>query len=646
MARHVGRPTNEEVTSRRIKQMLKILIPGGLVALAVVMIIGSTGLRGLMGASVTYCNPGDGNPDSDNMCTSKMDARLLGDVNGDSEITQADADLIKIENFESASIDFAAADVNKDGKVSIDDATVIENFLNGTNTTTTATEGNIDYTTVSGATAPESALAWNEEYVCPVDYSVDGTTCIKKYNAIDRISTGENKQTLESTGDYDDGDNFAGEEENEQSIDEDNINMTLKDNLSVTDLKVNFKHNPVNITYEVSDQKIAYINDQNIIVPKKRGTTNIEITAPYENGDKVTKNITLNIVNHYRSVFNITNSNNKFFVDGKTLANDLRNRGIIDSNTNYIISAQGMIVVDKKFVVAISVEIQDSKEKTTTGIQGFFYIYDIDSKQIDIRQNSCGHSNGLTYNNKEKKILCVDGSKSNKNIIFVYPKSFITSTVSEKNSPEKVDLNKVTIDYSNINEDNSIAEHRYVNIAYDKDRDIYYLAENQKRYILKLNADLKTAEYLKFAKSNSSFGLNTKDKNKNIIENKVRFRNNQNIVYKNDYVYLINHVATKYTDIYDSYEYTSQPGDSVIYGFNVDSGERGDILYQRSYDKNSLGNTKEIQDMYFSSQAESQYILFQKSVYLTKGNIVNTGGFTIIHNNDNFDIMIDINKIS
>ena len=203
MARHVGRPTNEEVAARKRKQMLKILIPGGLVALAVVMIIGSTGLRGLMGASVSYCNPGDGNPDSDNMCTSTMDARLLGDVNGDSQITQADADLIKIGNFESASIDFAAADVNQDGKVSIDDATVIENFLNGANTTTTATEGNIDYTTGSGATTPESVLAWNEEYVCPVDYSVDGTTCIKKYNALTKEVADENKdnQTSDTTSD-------------------------------------------------------------------------------------------------------------------------------------------------------------------------------------------------------------------------------------------------------------------------------------------------------------------------------------------------------------------------------------------------------------------------------------------------------------
>lgn len=50
--KHVGRPTNEEVAARKRKQLMKVLLPSSLIAIVAIMIIGNSGLKGLMGNEV------------------------------------------------------------------------------------------------------------------------------------------------------------------------------------------------------------------------------------------------------------------------------------------------------------------------------------------------------------------------------------------------------------------------------------------------------------------------------------------------------------------------------------------------------------------------------------------------------------------
>lgn len=92
----------------------------------------------------------------------EIDAILLGDVNGDKEITKEDSILIsnyisKLETFDERQL--AAADINKDGNINAMDATTIEQII----------EGVIDYT---------------EEKVCPkntdsIIYILSNDKCTK-----------------------------------------------------------------------------------------------------------------------------------------------------------------------------------------------------------------------------------------------------------------------------------------------------------------------------------------------------------------------------------------------------------------------------------------------------------------------------------
>lgn len=60
---------------------------------------------------------------------------ILGDVNGDGQVSKADADLVNnfyVGNIGLTAKQLKAADVNKDGKVTPADATKIQQYINGT----------------------------------------------------------------------------------------------------------------------------------------------------------------------------------------------------------------------------------------------------------------------------------------------------------------------------------------------------------------------------------------------------------------------------------------------------------------------------------------------------------------------------------
>ena len=153
----------------------------------------------------------------------EMDAQpaMLGDVNGDDEVTMADANMVvnyflavnKPEDF-----NVEAADVNGDGDITMADANMIVNmFLNGTTTEVTNKHEAIDLglsvkwaTCNVGAENPQDYgdyFAWGEtepkdDYDWPTYKWCQGTeTTLTKYNTKSSYGTVDKKTTLEPADD-------------------------------------------------------------------------------------------------------------------------------------------------------------------------------------------------------------------------------------------------------------------------------------------------------------------------------------------------------------------------------------------------------------------------------------------------------------
>lgn len=180
---HVGRPTNEELSLRKRKKLLIILVPIMIIAVIIGFIIGSGSLNNLMGDSVTsdyYCIDGDELKYSSNnkkyYCRSEKDFILLGDVNKDKVINIRDVTVIQKYldgKYELDDSSVAAADVNKDGNISILDAKIIQESVTGVRVSSTGTNS--------------SNLLYNEEYVCPIHYSKESSLCSFTYDAIEKV---------------------------------------------------------------------------------------------------------------------------------------------------------------------------------------------------------------------------------------------------------------------------------------------------------------------------------------------------------------------------------------------------------------------------------------------------------------------------
>ena len=145
---HVGRPTNEEVATRKRKQLMKVLLPSSLIAIVAIMIIGNSGLKGLRGNEVfkkTYtvkneyvCEDGwtiDGDKCyQETKNSTQIDAYLLGDENNDDVATLADYSIIKnIINSgdELDNIQKAVFDLNQDGIVNEQDVSSYDTSTSG-----------------------------------------------------------------------------------------------------------------------------------------------------------------------------------------------------------------------------------------------------------------------------------------------------------------------------------------------------------------------------------------------------------------------------------------------------------------------------------------------------------------------------------
>ena len=109
-------------------------------------------------------------------CVVTTPARLLGDVNGDSVINDADAgkiyNFLNNENSEIGDVfSFAAADINGDAAITIEDYNLLYNSLNG----------------ISGESSVGISSSINvlldEKYVCSSDTIMEGNNCVYKYRA-------------------------------------------------------------------------------------------------------------------------------------------------------------------------------------------------------------------------------------------------------------------------------------------------------------------------------------------------------------------------------------------------------------------------------------------------------------------------------
>lgn len=142
--KHVGRPSNAELISRRNKKVFLFLFPIVIVIMIVVLIT-TDSLSNLMGNSVTeyYCKDDSYTLKGDKCIKEiKEKSAVLGDVNLDEKITLEDlemvsdyADLVNDGEEQKSNLNdlqIKVADINQDGEVFYNDETIFREYLDGT----------------------------------------------------------------------------------------------------------------------------------------------------------------------------------------------------------------------------------------------------------------------------------------------------------------------------------------------------------------------------------------------------------------------------------------------------------------------------------------------------------------------------------
>ena len=167
---HVGRPSNEELKSRRNKKILMVAIPVVLVGIFS-LLIATGSLSNLMGNSVTeyYCSDSSYTLEGTNCVkTVTKDASLLADVNLDGKVDNAD--LVTLNNYVSdenntdfTEIQVKLADINRDNVVNKLDVQLLEGYF----TKVSGTSGNVQETI-------------GVERICEEGYTLNGAVCESK----------------------------------------------------------------------------------------------------------------------------------------------------------------------------------------------------------------------------------------------------------------------------------------------------------------------------------------------------------------------------------------------------------------------------------------------------------------------------------
>ena len=241
---HVGRPSNRELKTRKIKKAIVILLPVIIIFIGII-VISKGNLKSLMGNSVTteyYCEDESYNLDGrECVKTITVEPNLLGDANKDGKININDVTAIqKAISSNNTSDIIYVADVNGDKLVNETDLKMIQSFLSGESDQSTV--GHTENIGVS--------------LVCPSDFTIDNKVC-KKQDKVQAIAV----ERLQ------DDDKQASDSSNNSSVN--NKDDTKKEENSNSKIEAN--NNTYTITFDanggtgtMSDQTVQVGQDVNL----------------------------------------------------------------------------------------------------------------------------------------------------------------------------------------------------------------------------------------------------------------------------------------------------------------------------------------------------------------------------------------------
>ena len=249
---HVGRPTNEELALRKRKQIIKVLLPLGIIIVGVIAIIGSSGLKGLQGNSIEIeekceyvCPEGWDVNSSSGVCTqlssntTTQNAYIIGDIDGNGVININDYD--ELENyFDTAAVDSTGNklldlderqevvyDVDGNKKVDEEDAVALSDIISSS--ATAGVSPSINYVCPNNKSSEDIGES-GESIAKNTIYTLNNGEC----NVVDEVQT-----SIEATCKDDDNtementsDSFDDNEEDDDVSDNDDKKSKLSDGSS------------------------------------------------------------------------------------------------------------------------------------------------------------------------------------------------------------------------------------------------------------------------------------------------------------------------------------------------------------------------------------------------------------------------------
>ena len=266
---------------------------------------------------------------------------------------------------------------------------------------------------------------------------------------------------------------------------------------------------------------------------------------------------------------------------------------------NYIRSintAQSMTVTDKYILVDL---VKDASE--TKNNNNYLAVYskkDYSFLGIVNMGKGCAHANGLTYDSKRGKLICA--AYTNKSFV-VYNAADIKCDKSVCNMNTHINIEKVVTSYFPFN-----------NIAYDSSSDAFWVATDLVGYKNFPNSFrlVKIPATDIYGKSNLTKDMfNSYTKLLNELENynlgKFKFLVNQDVIYKDGRLFLINFINNDNVDFFKKAINDIHIGDAIILSYDLTTGSKGNIQIIKGFD------SYELEDVAFDG--DKPYLLFQRN---------------------------------
>lgn len=231
-------------------------------------------------------------------------------------------------------------------------------------------------------------------------------------------------------------------------------------------------------------------------------------------------------------------------------------------------SAQAMTITNKYIVVVLA----SSDSSITNNI---IYVYDKNTYKFIMRKEivSCSHANGITYNKDNNTLVCADA----------HNKRFVIYDASNLSFKKFVYTNQP-----------------YNNIDYDSSRKNYW-------GVIDSNFATKWYKIIRFDENfnritGGDIAYDTLDSYG--FESSQKYRVNQDIVYKDNYLYLLNFVNNDNLHFYKPGFSNVKFLDAIILSYDVRTGKKGSLLFYHPTDE-----INELEDVAFDG--EKPYFLFQ-----------------------------------